>query len=289
MFLRKSILSSVLLLSISCCTISNAQEAALDAGVESEASNIFTSKSLLQIVNNGGPLMIPIGLASILLLVFVFERLVSLRKGRIIPRHFVKLFQTQLKEGTLTQKTAIRICNENPSIISRIFAAASLKWGRPSVEVEQAIMDEGERVTYKLKKYLRLINGIATVTPLLGLLGTVVGMILAFDAIGASSTNSDPKLLIANGISQALLTTAAGMSVAIPALIAYIYFVGRVDRLIVEIDDLGQKVVSRIASDAVAFDDEPDEAANTSAKSILPNQTTPTTKNKPRSRTKKAA
>jgi biopolymer transport protein ExbB len=110
----------------------------IDVGTESEASKIFTSKSLLQIVRNGGPLMIPIGLASILLLVFIFERTISLRKGQIIPRHFVKLFQTQLKEGSLTQKTAIRICKENPSIISRIFAAASHKWGRPSVEVEQA-------------------------------------------------------------------------------------------------------------------------------------------------------
>ena len=289
MFSRKPILSIALLLSISCCTISNAQETTLDAGVESEASNIFTSKSLLQIVNNGGPLMIPIGLASVLLLVFVFERTISLRTGQIIPRHFVKLFLTQLKEGTLTQKVAIRICNENPSIISRIFAAASHKWGRPSVEVEQAIMDEGERVTYKLKKYLRLINGIATVTPLLGLLGTVVGMILAFDAIGASTTNSDPKLLIANGISQALLTTAAGMSVAIPALITYIYFVGRVDRLIVQIDDLGQKVVSHIASDAIALNGDADEVTENSTKQNTSNQTPNSSKTKSRSRTKKAA
>ncbi|MEE2640626.1 MAG: MotA/TolQ/ExbB proton channel family protein [Planctomycetota bacterium] len=232
-----------------------------------DESNIFTSKSLLEIIRNGGPMMIPIGIASILLLVFVFERITSLRRGRIIPRHFVKLFLTQLREGKLNQKKAVRVCKENPSVISSIFSAASQKWGRPSVEVEQAVLDEGERVTYKLKKHLRLINGIATVTPLLGLLGTVVGMIVAFDAIGASSTSSDPKLLIANGISQALLTTAAGMSVAIPALIAYIYFVGLVDRLIVEIDSLGQKVVAHVAGDGVVFEEnedfEEDEDANT--------------------------
>ena len=122
------------------------------------------------------------------------------------------------------------------------------------MEVEQAILDEGERVSYKLKKHLRLINGIATVTPLLGLLGTVLGMIIAFDAIGNSSAGTDPKLLTANGISQALLTTAAGMSVAIPALIAYIYCVGRVDRLIVEIDALGQNVVAHVASDGIIIE-----------------------------------
>lgn len=247
-----------------------------------DSSNIFTSKSLLQILKNGGPLMIPIGVASILLLVFVFERFTSLRKGRIIPRHFVKLFLTQLREGKLNQKKAIRVCNENPSVIASIFSAASQKWGRPSVEVEQAVLDEGERVTYKLKKHLRLINGIATVTPLLGLLGTVVGMIVAFDAIGASSTASDPKLLIANGISQALLTTAAGMSIAIPALIAYIYFVGLVDRLIVEIDSLGQKVVAHVACDGVIIDDteeaEEDEPAPSPAKT-----------SRTKSRTRKAA
>ncbi|MEC9091868.1 MAG: MotA/TolQ/ExbB proton channel family protein [Planctomycetota bacterium] len=228
-------------------------------GEATDASNIFASKSLLEIIQNGGPLMIPIGIASILLLVFIFERFVSLRRGRIIPRHFVKLFLTQLREGELTQKKAVRVCKDNPSVISSIFSAASQKWGRPSVEVEQAVLDEGERVTYKLKKHLRLINGIATVTPLLGLLGTVVGMIVAFDAIGTSSTSSDPKLLIANGISQALLTTAAGMSVAIPALIAYIYFVGLVDRLVVEIDSLGQKVVTHISSDGIDFEENDDD------------------------------
>ena len=254
----KAVLLLVLCLSLPSSSLFGAEEGSTNANADGE-SNIFTSKSLLEVVQNGGPLMIPIGIASILLLVFVFERVASLRRGRIIPRPFVKQFLTQLREGKLNQKKAIRICTDNPSVISRIFLAASQKWGRPSVEVEQAVLDEGERITYKLKKHLRLINGIATVTPLLGLLGTVVGMILAFDAIGASSTSSDPKLLIANGISQALLTTAAGMTVAIPALIAYIYFVGRVDRLIVEVDSLGQKVVAHISSDGIVLEEEDDE------------------------------
>ena len=214
--------------------------------------SIFGSKSLLEIIRNGGPLMIPIGICSIVLLVFVFERFISLRKGRIIPRPFVKRFLKQLEEGQLDQESALERCIENPSPVSEVFAAAVTKWGRPSVEVEQSILDSGERVTTSLRRYLRLINGIATVCPLLGLLGTVVGMIQAFDAIGSvAASSTDPKVLIATGISQALLTTAAGMSVAIPALIAYLFFVGRVDRLVVEIDALGQKVVNLIASDAV--------------------------------------
>lgn len=222
-----------------------------EAGEES----IVATRTLLEIIRNGGPLMIPIGICSIILLVFVFERFISLRRGRIIPGPFVKRFLKQLEDGQLDQEAAIERCIENPSPVSEVFAAAVTKWGRPSVEVEQAILDSGERMTTSLRRYLRLINGIATVCPLLGLLGTVVGMIQAFDAIGSvSATTTDPKLLIATGISQALLTTAAGMTVAIPALIAYLFFVGKVDRLVVEIDALGQKVVNLVASDAVRLD-----------------------------------
>ena len=133
--------------------------------------------------------------------------------------------------------------------MAEVFAAAVAKWGRPSVEVEQAIIDAGERVTNGLRRYLRLFNGISTVTPLMGLLGTVLGMIRAFNAIATANAMGRPELL-AGGISQALLTTAAGLTVAIPAFIAYLFFVGRVDRLIIEMDGLGQKVVESISSDA---------------------------------------
>ena len=96
-----------------------------------------------------------------------------------------------------------------------------------------------------------MINGIATVCPLLGLLGTVLGMIHAFDAISIVDTAAaDPKILIANGISQALLTTAAGMTVAIPALIAYMYFTSRVDLRVMEIDSLSMKVVRAVCAES---------------------------------------
>ena len=131
---------------------------------------------------------------------------------------------------------------------STVFAGAVRKWGRSAVEVEQAIIDAGERVTNHLRRYLRVINGVATVSPLLGLLGTVVGMIRAFNAIATSEALGRPELL-ARGISEALLTTAAGLTVAIPALIFYLFFVGRVDRLIIEIDALGQELVGAISAE----------------------------------------
>lgn len=217
------------------------------------ANNIVSSRSLLEVVRNGGPLMIPIGVCSFILLVFIFERAISLRKSRIIPRPFVKRFLQQLEDGALDQEEALKQCRKNRSHVARVFAAGIIKWGKPSVEVEQALLDSGERVSNEMRKYLRLINGVATVTPLLGLLGTVLGMIHAFDAIASVDPNTtDPKLLIATGISQALLTTAAGMSVAIPAIIAYLYFVGRVDQRVIEIDQLSQRLVNEISAEAIA-------------------------------------
>jgi biopolymer transport protein ExbB len=130
-----------------------------------------------------------------------------------------------------------------------VFAAAVKKWGRTSVEVEQAILDAGERVTNQLRKYLRLFSGISQIAPLLGLLGTVLGMIEAFNAISTANAMGQRELL-AGGIAQALLTTAAGMFVAIPALLAYLFFVSRIDMLITEIDHLGQQIVELIAGDS---------------------------------------
>ena len=205
------------------------------------------TKNLLAAIRDGGLLMIPIGICSFILLVFVFERAISLRHGRVIPRPFVKRFLEQIREKQLDREAALDLCLENRSPVAEVFAAAVKKWGRPAVEVEQAVLDAGERVTNSLRRYLRLLNGVATISPLLGLLGTVVGMISAFNAIAAADVRPE---LLAGGISQALLTTAGGLTVAIPALIAYLFFVSRVDQLIVEIDSLGQKLVSSIACDA---------------------------------------
>ncbi len=206
------------------------------------------TRSLLQVCRDGGVLMMPIGLCSVVLLVFVFERFISLRRGRIIPRPFVKRFLQQIRDGQLDATAALDLCDRNRSPIAEVFAAAVRKWGRPAVEVEQAIMDAGERVAHRLRKYFRVINGVSTISPLLGLLGTVLGMIRAFNAIATGDAMGRPEML-ATGISQALLTTAAGMSVAIPALIAYLYFAGKVDQLIMDIDAQGQRLVDIISDD----------------------------------------
>ncbi len=179
--------------------------AAAATTVDNERSDAsIPTKSLLGVLRDGGLLMIPIGICSFVLLVFVFERAISLRRGRVIPRPFVRRFLEQLREGQLSRDEALKLCEENRSPVAEVFAAAVRKWGRPSVEVEQAIIDAGERVTNGLRRYLRLFNGVSTISPLLGLLGTVLGMIRAFNAIVTAGAMGRPELL-AGGISQALL------------------------------------------------------------------------------------
>jgi biopolymer transport protein ExbB len=224
----------------------------LPAAAEPAAtSNVIPTKNLLQAVRDGGPVMIPLGLSSFLLLVFVFERLIALRRGRVIPKPFVQRFLEQIGDGQLDRPTALEVCVQNRSPVAEVFGAAVRKWGRPAVEVEQAIIDAGERVTHGLRKYLRILNGISTVSPLLGLLGTVLGIINCFNTIARSSAMGHYDLL-AGGIGEALLTTAGGLFVAIPALVAYLCFVGRVDQLTMEIDAESQKLVELISAEAQA-------------------------------------
>lgn len=234
-------------------SVSTESATASEESPSAQSALLMGPRRLTDIVKSGGPLMIPIGICSFILVVFVFERFISLRKGRIIPGPFTKRFLEQLREGELNMDSATTICDRNNSAMASVFRAGVQKWGRSAVEVEQAVLDEGERTSNRLRKYLRLINGVATVCPLLGLLGTVLGMIHAFDSIATvSSSLTDPKALIATGISQALLTTAAGLSVAIPALIAYMFFSSRVDKHVMEIDSLGMKVVNLVSAESLS-------------------------------------
>jgi biopolymer transport protein ExbB len=194
----------------------------------------------------GGPLMFPILLASFVMFLIVFERLISLRRGRVIPRLFIERFLLQLREGALDRHEALERCEDESCHIARVFAAGIRKWGKSAVEVEQAVLDEGERIANVLRRNLRVLNGVSTVSPLLGLLGTVWGMIQAFNVVASSPATGRAEML-AGGISVALITTATGLLVAIPALIFYLYFVGRVDSLIMEIDHFGQELVSLVS------------------------------------------
>jgi biopolymer transport protein ExbB len=217
-------------------------------GTMPQQRSFIPTTDLEKIIHDAGPLMYAILLCSFLLVAFVLERTVSLRRRRVIPKPFVKRFLEQLREGQLDREQALELCEENGSPVAQVFAGAVRKWGRPGVEVEQGVIDAGERVTNGLRQYLRIFYGVATVGPLLGLMGTVLGMIQTFNAIASADALGRAELL-AGGIAKALLNTAGGLAVAIPASIFYVFFVSRVDRLVIDIDKLAQEVVNVISAE----------------------------------------
>ncbi len=217
---------------------------------EAASSSKIPMSNLLSVIRQGGILMLPIIACSMVLFVFVMERLLFLRRSRVIPRPFIRGVIEQLEQQQLGRDEAIALCEENGSPIAQLFTAALKKYGRAAVEVEQAVLDAGERVTSQLRKYLRLFNAISNLTPLLGLLGTVLGMIDAFNTIASADAMGRPELL-ASGIGTALITTAAGLVVAIPAYAAYAFFLGRTDKLILEMDAYAQNVVELISAEGL--------------------------------------
>ncbi len=211
-------------------------------------------RNLLQIFHDGGLMMYPIALCSFALMVFSFERLINLRRGRVIPRPFVNRLIEQLQQQQIDREEGIELCEKNSNPMSRIMMAALKRYGKSAVEVEQAVLDAGERESNHLKKYMRLLSAISNIAPLLGLLGTVMGMIQSFNDISTSQAMGRPEML-AGGISQALLTTAAGLLVAIPAYAMYVYFVGHIDRLIIEMDHHAQRLVDVVSSEGLQESD----------------------------------
>ena len=224
--------------------------AAPDAPAEATGESSIPMGNLLNVIRQGGVLMLPIIACSIVMMIFVMERLVYLRRARMIPRPFVRGVIEQLEQQQLGREEALALCEENGSPIAEIFAGALKKYGRSAVEVEQAVVDAGERVVSQMRKYLRLFNAISNLTPLLGLLGTVLGMIEAFNTIARADAMGRPELL-AGGIGTALITTAAGLVVAIPSYAAYAFFLGRIDKLILEMDAHAQSIVEIISAEGL--------------------------------------
>ena len=201
-------------------------------------------------VAQGGWLMIPLGICSLIVFTLSLERMIALRRRRVIPRPFVRRFTECVEDGQLSYEEAAELCEEFDCPVAEVFRAAVRRWGRPMLEIEQGVMDAGDRVSDGLKRFLRVFHAISNVAPLLGLLGTVIGMIQAFDVISSQESIGRPEML-ASGISVALMTTAGGLSVAIPAYLAYMYFSSKSDSYLNEIDKLCQRVVDCISAEGL--------------------------------------
>lgn len=180
----------------------------------------------------GGWVMLPILLCSALALAIGIERLWALRSTVVMPPALVAQVPELARAGEL-QPAQLQALRESSSL-GRVLAAALGDRREDWAATREHIEEAGRQVVHELERYLNTLGTIAAITPLLGLLGTVIGMIQVFSAITAGGVGNPQAL--AGGISQALLTTAAGLLVAIPALILYRYLSGRVNELVINME-----------------------------------------------------
>lgn len=194
---------------------------------------------MLELIKAGGWLMWPILLCSVIAMAIIAERFWSLRKARIAPDNLVgRVWQWQ-KEGRLDAERIHYLRAGSP--LGMVLAAGLLNRDHSREIMKEGIEEVGRHVAHELERFLNTLGTIASISPLLGLLGTVIGMIKVFTVITVQGVG-DPAVL-SEGISEALLTTAAGLSVAIPSLMFHRYFQGRVDDLIVTMEQEALKLV----------------------------------------------
>jgi len=184
---------------------------------------------MFEMIIKGGPVMYPIILCSIIALAIVVERVLHLYRARIDTKKFMDEIANKLKRNKIME--AIEMCENTPGPIAHILKAGILKHDRPKEEIKEAIEEAALYEVPRLEKNLPILSTVAHITPLLGLLGTVCGMVRAFQVIQEKSTSLNPVSPgdLAGGIWQALITTVAGLSVAIPAYVAYNYLVNKAD------------------------------------------------------------
>lgn len=188
--------------------------------------------------------MLPILACSVLALTFTIERCWALRRSRVIPSHLVAQVWHSVKSNNLDPAQLRELRSGSP--LGRMLAAGLVNMHCSREIVLESIEDRGRHEAHRLERYLNTLGTIAAVSPLLGLLGTVLGMIQVFSSI--SSAGLGHAAALAGGISQALITTAAGLMVAIPSLMAYRYLRGKVDALVVDMEQESLKLVEVIHS-----------------------------------------
>ncbi len=194
---------------------------------------------MLELIKAGGLLMWPIILCSIIAMAIIGERFWSLREIKIVPKNLVaKVWQWQ-KVGHLDKKRIQDLRNSSP--LGMVLAAGLVNRNHSREIMKESIEETGRHVAHDLERFLNTLGTIASISPLLGLLGTVIGMIKVFTVITSLGVG-DPSIL-SEGISEALITTAAGLSVAIPSLMFHRFFRGKIDGLIITMEQEALKMV----------------------------------------------
>ena len=235
----------------------------------SEGAEAVQIQSVWDFITKGGIVMIPIGICSFVAVAVFIERLISLRRSAIIPATFLPGLKKTLRKDPTDKAKAIAYCRTNGSAVANVFAAGIKKLDGSIESIQQRIDEAGQREVLKLRRFLRVLSVIASVTPLMGLLGTIFGMIKAFQTVAISPDALGKTELLATGIYEAMITTAAGLSVAIPVLIAYHWISAKVDRLVMDIDSMSVEFLEDLADGS--FQSAPDESSEVVAETAGPN------------------
>lgn len=251
--------------------LSTLSQMAVGQVADAAAANADAAKvqSIWDFILKGGPMMYPLALGSFVAITVIVERIISLRQRKIIPQEFLPGLNQQLENHPNDYSEALGYCQKDASPIANIFSAAIKRLNGPIEAVEKHIQEAGQREILKLRKNLRSLSVIAAIAPLMGLLGTIFGMILAFQTVATSSGSLGKAEVLAKGIYQAMITTAAGLMLAIPVLIAYHMFCAKIDRLVAVMDEITLDFVEQHAETNLIRESTKPKLQKIDAESIL--------------------
>ena len=196
---------------------------------------------VLAYMQQGGVVMLPIMFCSVLALGIVSERLINLRRKHILRYDILHRIEGFLQEQKIPE--AMTLCKRHPATMTRVLLVAILNYDRPKAEIKEMIEDQGRQEVPLLERYLTSLGTIASISPFLGLLGTVVGLVKVFEAMARAGGITNAAVL-SEGIHNALITTVAGLCVAIPSLVAYNYFTRKAEGLILEVERVSLRLLN---------------------------------------------
>lgn len=201
---------------------------------------------MLETLSAGGPVMIPIAVCSVVAVAVFLERAWSLRRPRVAPRSLAVNILTLTEQARFEDAEAT--CRASDSAVARVLGVAIANRARSRASIKERIEEVGRREAAEMERGIPILGTIASIAPLLGLLGTVGGMIVTFQAIQSSGLGNVGSL--AGGISQALITTFAGLTVGIPAVVANRWLLARVDNLLLDLEEASLAVLDALESSA---------------------------------------
>ena len=202
---------------------------------------------MFSVIQKGAPIIYLIILGSVIALAITIEKIWHLHRAKIDTNKFMDAITNAIKRNRIMH--AVELCDQTPGPVAHIMKAGILKHDRSKAEVKEAIEDAGLHEVARLEKNLNILSTIAYISPLLGLLGTVTGMMEAFQVIQEKAVASCPVSPgdLAGGIWEALITTAAGLAVAIVFYLAYNYLVNRVENIVLEMEQSASDLINAIS------------------------------------------